>query len=306
MSADALWDGYFADPFLLRSEEGYVVYGTSEPSTSTESSFRALISTDLRTWQDAGTVFTSDPGIGTDVWAPEVVHVDGTFWMYYSAGFGIEGHHLRVATSRSATGPFADIGVNLTPRESFAIDPHPFQDADGSWYLFFAHDVLDAERAGTHLAVSRMTSMTELDPHVVPVLQPHARWQLFAAERAMYGRTLDWYTLEGPTVMRRQDHYVLMYSGGSWEGPDYGVSYATARSPIGPWQYASSDGPAVISTGLTGLPGPGHNSVLRRNDGSTVTAFHAWNDDGSKRQLYVAALNWQHSRPVLGGLLGPA
>ena len=292
MSADPVWDGYFADPFLLATDDGFVAYGSGKPFTGSGASFEALVSADLRAWRSAGTAFTGDPAIGSDCWAPEVVEADGAWWMYYSAGFGIRGHHLRVARADSPLGPFIDTGVNLTPNESFAIDASPFQDTDGTRYLFFARDVLDAERPGTHLAVRRMISMTELDPKTVPVLAPNANWQLYEANRAMYGRRLDWHTLEGPTVVRRGDTYVLLYSGGSWEGPDYGVSFATAPSPLGPWSHQSTDVPLVLSRALTNQRGPGHNSVLEQTDGTWLTVYHAWNENGTRRQLYVEPLHW--------------
>ena len=87
--------------------------------------------------------------LGTDYWAPEVVEADGRFWLYYSVGHGDAGHHLRVAVADHPFGPFRDTGVNLTPHEQFAIDPHPFRDDDGTWYLFYARDVLDGA-AGRH------------------------------------------------------------------------------------------------------------------------------------------------------------
>ena len=58
-----------------------------------------------------------------------------------------------MAVADSPLGPFRDLGLDLTPDESFAIDAHPFLDDDGRRYLFFARDVLDAERPGTQLAV---------------------------------------------------------------------------------------------------------------------------------------------------------
>lgn len=115
----------------------------------------------------------------------------------------------------------------------------------------------------------------------------------------MYGRRFDWHTLEGPTLVRRGDRYTLLYSGGSWEGPDYGVSYATAPSPTGPWEHASSDAALVLNRQLTGLRGPGHNSVLDLEDGSSVTGFHAWDAEGTKRQMYVSTLSWDGSHPRL-------
>lgn len=293
-SVEPAYEGYFADPFLLSTSEGYVAYGTGPASDGP--AFRALVSPDLHSWSSAGTVFTGDPSIGTDCWAPEVIEADGAWWMYYSAGNGIAGHHLRVARADCPLGPFTDLGKNLTPDEPFAIDPHPFLDTDGSRYLFYAHDVLTAERPGTHLAVRRMVSLTELGPDIVPVLEPNATWQRYEADRRMYGRQLDWYTLEGPTVVNRGDTYVLLYSGGSWEGPDYGVSYATAPAPLGPWAHPDADIPLVLSRVLTGQRGPGHNSVLDHSD-STVIAYHAWNDQGTERQMHIAPLRWDRTVP---------
>ncbi|MDF8262956.1 glycoside hydrolase family 43 protein [Luteipulveratus flavus] len=297
MSREPVWDGYFADPFLLDTGDGYVAYGSSEPFTDSGSRVTALVSADLVTWHSAGTVLQVDAALGTDVWAPEVVHTDGRYWMYYSVGTGIHGHHLRVATSDGPLGPFVDAGVDLTPHETFAIDPHPFRDVDGTWYLFFARDVLDADRPGTHLAVARMRSMTELEPEVWPVLEPDADWQLYERDRSMYGRRLDWHTLEGPSVTRRGGRYWLFYSGGSWEGPGYGVSYATADQPFGPWRHAPTQGPAVLSSASTGLRGPGHSSLLPLPDGSTRISFHAWDSVGTRRQMYIEPLVWGPDGP---------
>lgn len=99
---------------------------------------------------------------GDEYWAPEVAYRRGAWWMYYSVGHGINGHHLRVAHATDPTGPFTDTGHNLTPTEAFAIDAHPFRDDDGRWYLYFARDVLDDPRPGTHLAVARLLTPTRL------------------------------------------------------------------------------------------------------------------------------------------------
>ena len=107
--------------------------------------FPLLESTNLIDWSHRGKAFRMlDPAYGSDYWAPEVAFINGTFWMYYSVGFGDKGHHLRVATSTDAGGPFVDTGTLLTNPFScpFAIDASPFQDDDGSWYLFYARDFL--------------------------------------------------------------------------------------------------------------------------------------------------------------------
>ena len=292
------WPGYFADPFLTTAEQGYLAVGTAG-SGSGPRQVAALWSEDLVTWTPIENVLQGVPAsAGTHVWAPEVIALDGAWWMYFSVGFGIKGHHLRVARAERSTGPYLDTGRTLSPDESFAIDAHPFVDRDGRRWLFFAHDVLDAERPGTHLALTPLLSPTELGP-TVPILQPDADWQLYQADREMYGRVLDWWTLEGPTVVRRGDHLVLLFSGGRWEGPGYGVSWAWAEHAEGPWHHDPGPVADVLSTAIAGVPGPGHNSVLTDRDGTTTIAFHAWDEHAERRQMFIEPLLWDGLRPHL-------
>ncbi|WP_223691713.1 glycoside hydrolase family 43 protein [Leifsonia poae] len=286
---EPVYDGYFADPFLARFGDEYFVYGTADPARDDGTTFEVLRSPDLRHWRSAGSCLVPVAlELGADYWAPEVAFADGSYWLYYSVGHGIDGHHIRVARSSSPIGPFDDLGLNLTPDESFAIDAHPFLDDDGSWYLYFAADVLDGERPGTHLAVAPLHGMTRLGP-TTAVLAPDADWQLYERDRLLYGRRRDWYTLEGPTVVKREGGYRLLFSGGSWEGAGYGVSAATASSPLGPWLHTSRTA-EVLNSADTGLIGPGHCSVLHTPDGRDLLAFHAWNPDRTKRQFYLTDL----------------
>ena len=294
-----VFEGYFADPFLAYFDGGYVAYGSNDFSLGVPG-FEALRSTDLNTWTSAGTVFAgADPSLGDAYWAPEVAFANGRYWMYYSVGHGIDGHHIRVAVADSPFGPFEDTGVNLTPEEPFAIDAHPFLDADGSRYLYFARDDLDAERPGTQLAAKRMIDMTSVEDATATILVPDSDWQIYERGRAMYGRVFDWHTLEGPTVVQRDDGYHLFFSGGSWEGDGYGVSVATASHPLGPWRHTPAAAADILSTALTGLTGPGHNSVLQRPDSSDLIAYHAWNPERTLRQMYIDRIDWDDDRPVL-------
>jgi GH43 family beta-xylosidase len=292
--------GYFADPFVLRLPDGgYVAYGTNEVVDG-DRAFEALTSPDLVTWRSHGPVLPKlPPDAGDQYWAPEAFFADGAYWLYYSVGHGIAGHHIRVARSDSPLGPFADLGHNLTPDERFAIDPHPFVDDDGSRYLFFARDVLDGERVGTHLAAAPMLSPTRLGD-TVPVLAPSAHWQLYQREREMYGAVYDWHTLEGPSVVRRSGRYWLTYSGGAWTGPGYGISWAVADSPLGPW----TDGAGVILSTAEGLIGPGHNSLTVAPSGDDAIVFHAWNEAGTARRMHVRQIHFEPDGPRIGGPLG--
>jgi len=224
--------------------------------------------------------------------------------MFYSVGHDIAGHHLRVAVADHPLGPFSDLGLNLTPDERFAIDPHPFEDADGHRYLLFARDVIDADRPGTHLAVAPLEDMTRLGP-IVEVLKPYADWQIYERSREMHGAIYDWHTLEGPSVVRRRGRYWMTFSGGAWTGESYAVSWAVADSPLGPWRPAPASAPPLLRTSLD-LVGPGHNSLTVDPYGNDVIVFHSWNAARTRREMHAHRIVFEEDGPRVDGPIGGA
>lgn len=296
-----VWPEYFADPFVLRWKDRYVAYGTG-PRVDGRA-FRVLTSTDLVSWTSVGGALQPlPPEQGSDYWAPEVVAAEGRWWMYYSVGFEDREHSLRVASAGSPLGPFVDCGVDLTPDELFAIDPHPFQDSDGRWYLFYARDVLEADRVGTHLAVTELSGMTARVGPGRAVLAPTADWQIFQRQRALYGRVHDWHTLEGPVVRQHQGLYYLLYSGGSYLGEGYGVAWARADHPLGPWTEPDRGAGERLLASVPGhVRGPGHNSVVTTPSGQDVLVYHAWDEAMTRRCLCIDPLLWDDDGPRTPG-----
>ncbi|NHC45485.1 glycoside hydrolase family 43 protein [Motilibacter aurantiacus] len=300
-----VFDGYFADPFVLRTADGYVAYGTG--AVVDGRAFEVLTSPDLVSWASAGGALEllADPSLGADYWAPEVAEHDGRWWMYYSVGHGDKGHHLRVAVADTPTGPFVDTGANLTPDERFAIDASPFRDADGTWYLFYARDVLEGDRVGTMVAVDVLEDMTRLRGEPRTLLRPSGDWQIFLREREMYGQVYDWHTLEGPFVRAHAGRYYLFYSGGNWGEESYGVAYAVADSPLGPWAEPAGV-PPLLRTVPGAVLGPGHNCVVQGPEGQDVVVYHAWDTGRTARRMCLDPVVWDDSGPrVLGPTYGP-
>ena len=300
-----VWPGYFADPFVLRVGDDYYAYGTgSDVGNGRQSDgrmFPVLRSRDLVNWIHIGGALEPLSTDGTaPYWAPEIAERDGTFFMYYAMNM-----RLRVATSRDPAGPFIDAGRDLFPDEPFSIDASPFYDArDRQWYLFFAKDFFDG-RVGTGTAVVPLADdmMTPLAAPQV-VVRAGSDWQIFQRNRRWYDRDWDaWHTVEGPFVRERYGRYYCLYSGGCWETADYGVSYAVADHPLGPWRDEwSATGPVV----LRGIPdkvlGPGHNSVIRGPDGQTdFMVYHAWDPARSARRLCIDPLVYTAEGPRCDG-----
>jgi beta-xylosidase len=310
-----VWPGYFADPFVFRWRDDYYAYGTSgaleADATGTVHAFKILRSRDLVTWSAAGVALgLSGEERAWGFWAPEVAQRDGKFFLYYSrapAGAD-EKHRVRVATADQPTGPFVDQGEVMRDA-GFSIDAHPFRDPrDGEWYLFFARDYFD-ERAGTGLAVTRLSSdlLRGIDEPQL-VLRANADWQIYQRDRTLYGRRwAAWHTVEGPCVVEHDGRYYCFYSGGNWQTHEYGVSYAVAPHPLGPWVHAPENEPMVLRQKPGEVLGPGHNSYIVAPDGHTeLLVYHAWDVARSARRMCIDPLVWTKNGPrCLGPTIEP-
>lgn len=301
-----VYPGYFADPFVLQVGGEWWAYGTGsnvgDRRQADGRAFPVLHSTDFFHWESVGGALTPLPGM-TACWAPEVAARDGKFYLYYSAagGTGDETHRLRVAVADNPAGPFQDSG-NLLPDEGFTIDAHPFHDPQTNrWHLFFAKDFFD-ERVGTALAaVPLADDMVSVAGEPVTILRASHDWQIHARNRRIYGQTWDaWHTVEGPFVLFHENKYWLLYSGGAWTGPAYGVGVAVSDSVLGPY-VEPEHGPVVLRGVPNHVPGPGHNSVTSGPDGRLFVVYHAWDLAHTKRRLCLDPLIWTPTGPRCAG-----
>jgi beta-xylosidase len=319
-----VYPGYLADPFVWEYAGEYYAIGTGvyeasgqiEDAEKAASGFEAqfhifplLRSDDFVNWHPlAHALLPPDPALGDSFWAPEVAFHDSTFYLYYSVGHGDMQHQLRVATSTHPQGPYQDIGTPLLDSRvfPFAIDPHPFQDDDGQWYLFYARDFLDTEggaHTGTALMVDVLEDMTTLRGEPRTVLRARSDWQLFKAKREIYEGVWDWYTLEGPCVRKHEGRYYCFYSGGRWESEHYGVDYGVADTILGPYvDTGNESGARVLRSAPGHLLGPGHNSIVLGPDRQTeYLVYHAWDPSMIERRMCIDKLLWTPDGPRCNG-----
>ena len=305
-----VYAGSMPDPGVLRHEGVYYAFGTTGRERKADGRiFTLLRSTDLVNWQELGGALTPPSGdTRFEYWAPEAAFDDGTFYLYYAMG-GVEEEkfELRVATSAAPAGPYTDTGAPLVDctRNRFTIDAHPFRDADGRWYLFYARNYPNTEggfHPGTGLAVDRLVGMTRLAGECRTVLRARYPWTLYQANRRMdvYDRTFDWHTIEGPFVRRHRGRYYCFYSGSNYQTTRYGVDYAVAAHVVGP--YAGQGREARVLHGVPGhVRGPGHHSIVVGPDGRDWVVYHAWNESMTVRQMCIDPLVWTAAGPRCAG-----
>jgi len=295
------------DPTVKKFGSHYYCFGTTGNRRAPDDRiFSTWRSDDLVHWEQLPGALTP-PSSNTNYlyWAPEVTENKGIYYLYYAMG-GVEPEHfeIRVALSDHPQGPYFDSGVVLKDCQTnrFTIDPFPFRDDDGQWYLFYACNFpYDSQgfHPGTGIMVDRLVTMTKIAGDCTVVARAAYDWTLFQANRRMdvYNQTFNWHTIEGPCVVKHDGKYYCFYSGSNWQTPRYGVDYVVADNPLGPYSGAGEHARV-----LSGIPkkvfGPGGNAVITGPDGATqYIVYHAWNRKMTRRQLCIDKLEWTAEGP---------
>jgi beta-xylosidase len=247
------------DPFILVDNDTYYLYGT----TSVNDGFKVWSSTNLSDWESKGFAFKKGPdswGENT-FWAPEVFKYRGRFYMVYSAQPAeAKTFSARVclAVSDHPEGPFEDLKAPLLDNGWSCIDGHVFVENDGTPWLYFARvgveDLGNRKKLLGKIYGARLNEdLTALASEPVLCVQADQPWELVEEGRS-------WCT-EGAYVFQAKGKYFMTYSANHYVEPIYGIGYANADSPLGPWIKAS-DNPLVSQNPAIGVSGPGHNCII--------------------------------------------
>lgn len=232
-----------ADPTVIHFEGTYFLYPTGD-----NISYHVYTSTDLVHWSKGHRVF--QPG-GRNVWAPDVFHdpTDGKFYLYYTAN-----KRIGVAVADRPDGFFADRATLF----SDAIDAHMFRDDDGEYYLYYV------QLPGFRIHVQRMKTPLEKTGEPVRVIWPTEPWEKIRGS-----------VTEGPWMLKRGKTYYLLYSGTAASSLDYAIGYATAKSPMGPFE--KHPGNPIVKRG-NGALGPGHGCVVKDAQNNLWSVYHQQKD----------------------------
>ena len=232
----------------------------------------ADIGPDFPSWTGLQTPKSDNNGGNTDTWAPSLMYVNGTYYQYYAipvepdtvGGEAIIG----LATSTSPSGPWTDQGwivrswsnTTNTPLSGFgfvagttdnAIDPAPFVDAQGNWWLVYG-----SWFDGTH--------MIQLDP---------SSGLPSSTNTTTYNIAYRWWGEEGPFIYYWNGYYYYFAPINvccSATSP-YRIIYGRSTSPTGPYvdrggvplyNSEGGGGGTILLSAHGNIVGPGGQSVF--------------------------------------------
>jgi xylan 1,4-beta-xylosidase len=254
--------GNYADPSIIRVGRDYYMTHTSYQSLP------GLIiwhSQDLVSWEPVSAALHEYVG---DVWAPDFVHHNGMYYIYFPAN-----RTNWVVSAPSPLGPWSapvDLGIK-------GIDPGHVAGQDGRRYLHISDGYL------VELAEDGM-SITGTPRKVYEGWRYPEDWVVEA------------YSMEGPKVAWKDGYYYLMVALGGTAGPPTSHMAAVSRSqtPWGPWEHSPHNPVVYTKSGKERWWSKGHASLIDTPEGDWYVVYHAYENGYATlgRQTLLQAVEW--------------
>lgn len=293
-----------ADPHIVKHTDGRYYFTATVPDYD-----RVILrsASTIPGLQDAEevTVWTrkeSGPGSG-QVWAPELHHIDGKWYIYVA--LGIEGEWAIRANVLEGTGDdpltavWEEKGIVETDWDTFSLDMSFFE-VDGERYLVWAQDDPTWGDTNTSLMLARAINPWTIEKPAVAISRPDLPWERI-------GHNVN----EGAYAIIRDGKIYITYSASATDhnycmgllSADVGADLMKAAS----WSKASE--PVFESNEATEQWGPGHSTFTVSEDGlSDLLVYHdrGYRDiegeplNDRNRRTRVQKVYWDANGPVLG------
>ncbi len=266
------------DPFIFDDGDGLYLYVTGNDGVEAYSAKDLL-----GEWKYEGIV-TKFPGC-YEYWAPSVIKIGNTYYMYVSCSNENMFQFLHVASSDNPLGPFTN---EKCLYNYFSIDSHMVE-SGGNLFLWYAKDNLESERIGTRVYLDRFIDPYTPENDPKEVIVPTFEEEKFTPN-CKDGK--NWYTIEGPFWFMEGEWQYVMYSGGCFMDDTYHIGYACAKSSeedLKKVEFVKKTdngkfNPVIIKNDFE--EGTGHHSVIKYK-GEYYAIYHARDYDNENKKEYV-------------------
>lgn len=205
------------------------------------------------------------------IWAPELHHIDGKWYIYVTAGraddhWAIRLYALENSSPNPLEGTWIERGQVKTGWDSFSLDATSFAH-QGRRYFVWTQAGPEKEPPGTKIYIAKMDSPLTIAGKPVMLTTPEYEWEKkkFAVN-------------EAPAVLVRNGKVFLTYSASATDA-NYAMGMLTANADadlLDPASWVKSPLPVFRSSERNRQWGPGHNAFTTTPDGKTdILLYHA-------------------------------
>lgn len=287
-AGNPLLPGYFADPTIVKFDDIYYIYATTDNEMLASGAPTLWYSKDMQNWYNYTMEIPSLSSINLrNYWAPDIIKGDnGLYYLYFGncqAGCNIYGY-----VSESPTGPWTKLHTddkpvipNGYPISGFpSLDAQFFKDDDGKIYSYW----------GTWVHYNKGYAVGQLDNKSMGEMKESVNIPLNQTPEPF----------EAAYMLKRNGKYILMYSGASCHDETYNVRYSYSDSPYGPFKPGANN--PVLSTNSDGsVHGPGHHSVLKNNNDYYIVYHrhdYPFTRGGMSRQVCIDSLIFENDSTI--------
>ncbi|MEY3895242.1 MAG: hypothetical protein RLZZ214_761 [Verrucomicrobiota bacterium] len=203
------------------------------------------------------------------IWAPEIHHIDGKWYIYFAAGraeaiWDIRTYVLENPSPNPLEGDWTEKGQLKMNWVSFTLDATTFEHG-GSRYLAWAQSAPDEKGTGIYLA--KMDSPWSITGNQVRLTKPELPWE-----------TIGHNVNEAPAVLKKNGRLFMTYSASATDA-NYCLGMLVAKDSadlLNPKSWDKSPSPVFKSDSRNRQYGPGHNAFTTTPDGKTdILVYHS-------------------------------
>ncbi|MDG4831212.1 family 43 glycosylhydrolase [Solwaraspora sp. WMMD1047] len=259
-----------ADPHIVKHTDGFYYLTATAPEYDRIVLRRATTIAGLASAPE--TVIWRRHGsgeMGAHIWAPELHHINGRWYIYFAAGrtddvWRIRMYVLENAAANPLAGGWTERGRIATPLDTFSLDATTFVH-NGTRYLSWAQND-PAVGSGTSLYLAAMSNPWTITGNPVRISTPTHSWE-----------TIGHRVNEGAAVIQRNGRVFMTFSASATDS-NYCIGLLTASANsnlLNPASWTKNPQPVFRSNAATGQYGPGHNSFTVAEDGqSDLLVYH--------------------------------
>ena len=234
--------------------------------------------------------------MGAHIWAPEILQIDGTWYIYFTAGDAEDIWRIRVyvLANKSADptqGTWEELGPVKIQNQSFSLDATIFENKGERFYLWAQQDM--ARTYNSAILIAKLENPTTLGPKETIITKPELEWE-----------KLGYFVNEGPAVLKHGNKIFVTYSASATDHRyAMGLLWADQDSDLleaSSWH--KSQQPVFATNEALKRFGPGHNSFTKTDDNKQdVMVYHARDYfalrgsplTDANRHTYVRTVSWK-------------